>query len=158
MYYVDIVTLQKEDISQENLSGTEYLGWPDNWKISGPGPGSGSGPGPDKLRQRSALRQQMVLALTLTLVLVLRCFNYRVVPDIPSLISSLELQTVEKKVPGETVKKIVFGKFEKKQRKFEKIQNFRPTSGPLAWGTSWDHFRTVSAQFLQIFGKIKIED
>ena len=36
----------------------------------------------------SALQQQMVLALTL--VLVLRFFNYRVVPDIPSLISSLE--------------------------------------------------------------------
>ena len=42
------------------------------------------------MRQRSALQQQMVLALTLTLVLVLRFFNYRVVPDIPSLINSLE--------------------------------------------------------------------
>ena len=44
-----------------------------------------------KLRQRSALQQQMVLALTL--VLVLRFFNYQVVPDIPSLITSLELNT-----------------------------------------------------------------
>ena len=42
------------------------------------------------MRQRSALQQQMVLALTLTLVLVLRFFNYRVVPDIPSLITSFE--------------------------------------------------------------------
>ena len=51
----------------------------------------GQGQGQDqKWRQRSALRQQMVLALTLTLVLVLRFFNYRVVPDIPSLISTLE--------------------------------------------------------------------
>ena len=58
-------------VFQEKLSGTEYLGRPDNWKISGPGPGSGSGPGPDNVRQRSALRQQMVLALTLTLVLAL---------------------------------------------------------------------------------------
>ena len=44
----------------------------------------------EKVQQRSALRQQMVLALPLTLVLLLRFFNYRVVPDIPSLISSLE--------------------------------------------------------------------
>ena len=51
----------------------------------------GQGQGQDQImRQRSALQQQMVLALTLTLVLVLRFFNYRVVPDIPSLISSLE--------------------------------------------------------------------
>ena len=53
----------------------------------------GQGQGQDqKLRQRSALQQQMVLALTL--VLVLRFFNYRVVPDIPSLISSLEVVVV----------------------------------------------------------------
>ena len=52
--------------------------------------GQGQGQDQIKLRQRSALRQQMVLALTLTLVLVLRFFNYRVVPDIPSLITSLE--------------------------------------------------------------------
>ena len=32
----------------------------------------------------------MVLALILTLILVLRFFNYRAVPDIPPLISSLE--------------------------------------------------------------------
>ena len=38
------------------------------------------------MRQRSALQQQMVLALAL--VLVLRFFNYRVVPDIPSLMGS----------------------------------------------------------------------
>ena len=44
------------------------------------------------MRQRSALRQQMVLALTLTLVLVLRFFNYRVVPDIPPLITSLDIR------------------------------------------------------------------
>ena len=42
-----------------------------------------------KVRQRSAL-QQMVLALTLTLVLVLRFVNYRVAPDIPPLMSSLQ--------------------------------------------------------------------
>ena len=47
----------------------------------------GQGQGQDQImRQRSALQQQMVLALTL----VLRYFNYRVVPDIPSLISSLK--------------------------------------------------------------------
>ena len=39
---------------------------------------------------RCAAATYLVLALTLTLVLVLRFFNYRVVPDIPSLISSLE--------------------------------------------------------------------
>ena len=42
------------------------------------------------LPQRAALPQFLVLALTLTLVLVLRFFNYRVVPDIPSLITSLD--------------------------------------------------------------------
>ena len=45
------------------------------------------------MRQRSALQQQMVLALTLTLFLVLRFFNFRVVPDIPSLIRSLDSTT-----------------------------------------------------------------
>ena len=51
----------------------------------------GQGQGQDqRVRQRAALRQQMVLALTLTLVLVLRFFNYRVVPDIPSLINSFD--------------------------------------------------------------------
>ena len=53
--------------------------------------GQGQGQDQIKLQQRSALRQQMVLALTLTLVLVLRFFNYRVVPDILSLITSLEV-------------------------------------------------------------------
>ena len=53
--------------------------------------GQGQGQGQDqKLRQRSALRQQMVLALTLTPVLDLRFFNSRVVPDIPTLITSLD--------------------------------------------------------------------
>ena len=53
----------------------------------------GQGQGQDQIvRQRSALQQQMVLALTLTLALVLRFFNYRVVPDIRSLITSLELR------------------------------------------------------------------
>ena len=52
----------------------------------------GQGQGQDHLLpQRAALPQFLVLALTLTLVLVLRFFNYRVVPDIPSLINSLEL-------------------------------------------------------------------
>ena len=52
----------------------------------------GQGQGQDHLLpQRAALPQFLVLALTLTLVLVLRFFNYRVVPDIPSLISSLDL-------------------------------------------------------------------
>ena len=43
------------------------------------------------LLQRAALPYYyyLVLALTLTLVLVLRFFNYQVVPDIPSLITSL---------------------------------------------------------------------
>ena len=53
----------------------------------------GQGQGQDQImRQRSALQQQMVLALalTMTLVLVLRFFDYRVVPDIPSLITFLE--------------------------------------------------------------------
>ena len=46
------------------------------------------GQGQDQImRQRSALQQQMVLVLTL--ILVLRFFNYRVVPDIQSLITSL---------------------------------------------------------------------
>ena len=50
----------------------------------------GQGQGKDHLLlQRAALPQFLVLALTL--VLVLRFFNYRVVPDIPSLISSFEL-------------------------------------------------------------------
>ena len=50
------------------------------------------GQGQDQImRQRSSLQQQMVLALTLTLVLVLRFFNYQIVPDIPFLISSLDL-------------------------------------------------------------------
>ena len=50
----------------------------------------GQGEGRDQImQQRSVLQQQMVLALTLTLVL--RFFNYRVVPDIPSLIISLEI-------------------------------------------------------------------
>ena len=42
------------------------------------------------MRQRSALQQQMVLALTLTFGLVLRFFDYRVVPDIPPLITALD--------------------------------------------------------------------
>ena len=42
------------------------------------------------LPQRAALPHFLVLALTLTLVLILRFFNYRVVPNIPSLIGSLE--------------------------------------------------------------------
>ena len=42
------------------------------------------------LLQRSALPHYLVLALTLTLVLVLRFFNYRVVPNIPSLLTSPE--------------------------------------------------------------------
>ena len=51
----------------------------------------GQGQGQDHLLlQRAALPQFLVVALTptliLTLVLVLRFFNYRVVPDIPSLI------------------------------------------------------------------------
>ena len=46
------------------------------------------------LPQRAALPQFLVLALTLPLVLVLRFFNYRVVPDIPSLITSLEYQKI----------------------------------------------------------------
>ena len=58
------------------------------------------------LPQRAALPQFLVLALSL--VLVLRFFNYRVVPDIPSLISSPGawggLQTVQgaqkKQPPG----------------------------------------------------------
>ena len=51
----------------------------------------GQGQGQDHLLpQRAALPQLLVLTLTLTLVLVLRFFNYRVVPDIPSLITSLE--------------------------------------------------------------------
>ena len=49
----------------------------------------GQGQGQDHLLpQRAALPHFLVLALTLTLVLVLRFFNYRVVPDIPSLSSS----------------------------------------------------------------------
>ena len=39
-------------IVRENLSGTEYLGRPDNRKISGPG--SGSGPGPSAAAARCA--------------------------------------------------------------------------------------------------------
>ena len=51
----------------------------------------GQGRGQDHLLlQRAALPHYLVLTLTLTLVLVLRFFNYRVVPDIPSLITSLE--------------------------------------------------------------------
>ena len=51
----------------------------------------GQGQGQDHLLlQRAALPHFLVLALTMTLVLVLRFFNYRVVPDIPSLISSLD--------------------------------------------------------------------
>ena len=50
----------------------------------------GQGQGQDHLLpQRAALPQFLVLALTLTLTLVLRVFKYRVVPDIPSLITSL---------------------------------------------------------------------
>ena len=49
--------------------------------------GQDQGQGQDQImRQRSALQQQMVLAL----VLALSFFNYRVVLDIPSLITSLE--------------------------------------------------------------------
>ena len=49
----------------------------------------GQGQGQDHLLpQRAVLPQFLVLALTLTLVL--RFFNYRVAPDIPSLISSLD--------------------------------------------------------------------
>ena len=51
---------------------------------------TGQGQGQDHLLpQRSEAPQFLVLALTLTLVL--RFFNYRVVPDIPSLIGSLEI-------------------------------------------------------------------
>ena len=51
----------------------------------------GQGQGQEHLLlQRAALPHFLVLAVTLTLVLVLRFFNYRVVPDIPSLITSLE--------------------------------------------------------------------
>ena len=71
---------------QEKLSGTEYLGRPDNRKISGPGQGQGQD---HLLLQRAALPHYLVLALTLTLVLSF--FNHRVVPDIPSLITSLDL-------------------------------------------------------------------
>ena len=53
----------------------------------------GQGQGQDHpLPQRAALPQFLVLALTLTLVLILRFFNYRVVPDIPSLINSLYIR------------------------------------------------------------------
>ena len=49
----------------------------------------GQGQGHDHLPpQRSALLHFLVLALTL--ILVLRFFSYRVVPDIPCLITSLE--------------------------------------------------------------------
>ena len=49
----------------------------------------GQGQGQDHLLlQRAALPHYLVLAPTLTLVL--RFFNYRVVPDIPSLIISLD--------------------------------------------------------------------
>ena len=54
--------------------------------MSGPGPGSGSGP-EIAAAQRAAADGP---GLTVVRVLVLRFFNYRVVPDIPSLISSLE--------------------------------------------------------------------
>ena len=60
-------------------------------------PGSGSGPGPSAAAARCAAATYLVLALTLTLVLVLRFFNYRVVPDIPSLINSLDTTTGKKK-------------------------------------------------------------
>ena len=80
-------------LSQETLSGTEYLGRPDNRKISGPGPEPGSGPGPSAAAAPCSAATYLVLALTLTLVLVLRFFNYRVVPDIPSLITSLDIST-----------------------------------------------------------------
>ena len=50
----------------------------------------GQGQGQDHLlQQRAALPHFLVLALTL--VLVLRFFNYGVVPDIPSLIGSLDV-------------------------------------------------------------------
>ena len=51
----------------------------------------GQGQGQDHLLlQHAALPHYLVLALTLTLTLVLRLFNYRVVPDIPCLITSLD--------------------------------------------------------------------
>ena len=43
--FLGLLKIRLVAVFQENLSGTEYLGRPDNWKISGPG--SGSGPGPE---------------------------------------------------------------------------------------------------------------
>ena len=41
---IDFFTVYERFRFLLNLSGTEYLGRSDNWKISGPGPGSGPGP------------------------------------------------------------------------------------------------------------------
>ena len=74
--------------NQEKLSGTEYLGRPNIEKSQDQDQGQGQD---HLLLQRAALPHYLVMALTLTLVRVLRFFNYRVVPDIPSLISSLDV-------------------------------------------------------------------
>ena len=42
-------------VFQEKSSGTEYLGRPDNSKISGPGPGSGPGPSAAAARCAAAI-------------------------------------------------------------------------------------------------------
>ena len=60
--------------------------------LAGQDQGRGQDQGQDQdhlLLQRAALPHYLVLALTL--VLVLRFFNYQIVPDIPSLITSLDL-------------------------------------------------------------------
>ena len=76
-------------MSTEYKRGISKRGFNDLGQVQGQDQDQGQGQ--DQIvRQRSALQQQMVLALTLPLVLVLRFFNYRVVPDIPSLITSLD--------------------------------------------------------------------
>ena len=45
--FFHFVEIRFVTVFRERLSGMEYLGRPDNSKISGPGPGSGSGPGPE---------------------------------------------------------------------------------------------------------------
>ena len=67
--------------------------WDDPIIEKSQGQDQGQGQGQDHLLlQRAALPHYLVLALILTLVPVLRFFNYRVVPDILSLIISLDIR------------------------------------------------------------------